>query len=161
MLSQQKADNELLTLLGKIFALIILLLVLSYLAFGYFVSIQQVGQQNIQVVHNRLLNTLGVIRSQWLIRGKPSSLKLDWRSEPEGEVEATGFVAMAEGGWPIPNEASVAGCRELIDELLGAGYSQQIVTRFNSSSGVCRYIGESGGSISYQTGSGRVIFLTR
>ena len=102
-----------------------------------------------------------MIRSQWLIRGKPSSLKLDWRSQPDGDVDATGLVTMSEGGWPIPNETSVAGCRYLIDELLGAGYSQQIVTRFNSSSGVCRYIGESGGSISYQTGSGRVIFLTR
>ncbi|MEZ9819354.1 hypothetical protein AB4238_01840 [Shewanella sp. 10N.286.45.A1] len=161
MLSQQKADIELLTLFGKISSLVILLLVLSYLAFNYFGSIKQAGQQHIQVDHNRLLNTLGIIRSQWLIRGKPSPLKLDWRSEPKGDIAATGFVAMAEGGWPILNEASAVGCRELIDELLGAGYSQQVVTRFNSSSGVCRYIDVSGGSISYQTGSGRVIFLTR
>ena len=160
VLSQQKADIELLTLFGKIFSLVILLLVLSCLAFNYFGGIKQAGQQHIKVDHNRLLNTLGVIRSQWLIRGKPAQLKLDWRSELDGDIESTGFVSMAEGGWPLPNETTVTGCRDLIDELLGTGYSQQIVTKFNSSSGVCRYIGESGGSISYQIDSGRVIFLT-
>ncbi|WP_232775170.1 MULTISPECIES: hypothetical protein [unclassified Shewanella] len=160
MLSQQKSDIELLTLFRKIFALVILLLVLSYLAFSHFDSIKQVGQQSIKTEHNRLLNILGIIRSQWLIKGRPEQLKLDWRSHLDGEIESISYVSMAVGGWPLPDETSVAGCRDLIEELLGESYTQQIVTKFNSNTGVCRYIGVSGGSISYQTTSGRVIFLT-
>lgn len=160
MLSQQKADGELLTLFRKIFALVILLLVLAYFAFSHFGGINQVGQQSIQVEHNRLLNILGVIRSQWLIKGKPERLQLDWHSNFEGGTESISYVSMAAGGWPIPDETSVAGCRDLIEQLLGASYVRQIVTKFNSNTGVCRYIGVSGGSISYQTTSGRVIFLT-
>ncbi|WP_237524070.1 hypothetical protein [Shewanella sp. KX20019] len=136
------------------------MLVLSYLAFGYFGGVNQVGQRSIQVEHNRLLNVLGVIRSQWQIQGKPERLQLDWRSDLTDSAETISYVSMATGGWPIPDETSVAGCRELIGELLGLSYAKQVVTKFNSNTGACRYIGEEGGSISYQTSSGRVIFLT-
>nr|WP_283102797.1 hypothetical protein [Shewanella abyssi] len=148
------------TLLKRVFALVILSLVLSYLAFNYFDSVNKVGKQSMQVEHNRLLNVLGVIRSQWLIQGKPDRLQLDWRSDLTDSVETISYVSMAAGGWPIPDETTVAGCRALVEELLGVSYAQQVVTKFNFNTGVCRYIGISGGSISYQIGSGRVIFLT-
>ena len=160
MLSQQKADSELIGVYGKIVALIILLLVLLYLSFHYFGSIKQLGQPSMQVEHTRLLNVLGVARSQWLMRSKPEVLLLDWYSDSQEHASSTGQVRMAAGGWPIPEETSVAGCRQLLIELLGPGYSKQIDIRFNADTGVCRYIGESGESISYQTSSGRVIFLT-
>lgn len=160
MLSQHKADAELINVYGKIIALIILLIVLFYLAFSYFGSIKQLSQPSMQVEHTRLLNVLGVARSQWLMRSRPDILLLDWYSENSEHASSTGQVRMAAGGWPVPNETSVAGCRQLLAELLGTGYTQQIETQFNSDTGVCRYIGESGESISYQTSSGRVIFLT-
>ncbi|ABZ78388.1 conserved hypothetical protein [Shewanella halifaxensis HAW-EB4] len=141
-------------------ALIILLFVLSYLGFHYFGSIKQVGQPSIRVEHTRLLNVLGVVRSQWLMRSKPETLVLDWYSDNPEHASSSGQVRMAVGGWPIPDETSVAGCRRLLTELLGLSYVQQIETQFNSDTGVCRYIGDSGESISYQTSSGRVIFLT-
>ncbi|ABV89074.1 hypothetical protein [Shewanella pealeana] len=161
MLSQHKADSELLNVYGKLIALIILLIVLFYLSFNYFGSIKQLGQPSIQVEHTRLLNVLGVARSQWLMRSKPDILLLDWYSDSQEHASSTGQVRMAAGGWPIPDETSVAGCRRLLIELLGPGYMKQIDTRFNPDTGVCRYLGESGESISYQTTSGRVIFLTQ
>ncbi|MCG9730295.1 hypothetical protein L1D44_10580 [Shewanella sp. Isolate13] len=161
MLNQQKADAELISVYGKIIALIILLIVLFYLAFNYFGSIKQLSRPSMQVEHTRLLNVLGVARSQWLMRSKPEILILDWYSDNPKHASSTGQVRMAAGGWPVPNETSVAGCRQLLMELLGPGYAQQIETRFNSDTGVCRFIGESGESISYQTTSGRVIFLTQ
>nr|WP_283105596.1 hypothetical protein [Shewanella schlegeliana] len=132
-----------------------------YLAFSYFGSIKQLSQPSMQAEHTRLLNVLGVARSQWLMRSKPEILILDWYSDNPEHASSTGQVRMAAGGWPVPDETSVAGCRQLLVELLGAGYAQQIETRFNPRTDVCRYIGESGESISYQTTSGRVIFLTQ
>ncbi len=161
MLRQHKADSELISIYGKVLALIILLIVLSYLGFHYFGSIKQVGQQSVRVEHTRLLNVLGVVRSQWLMRSKPEVLQLDWYSDSEEHITSTGQVRMAVGGWPILDETSVAGCQQLLSELLGKSYALQIDTEFNVYTGVCRYIGESGDSISYQTTSGRVIFLTK
>lgn len=160
MLSQQKADIDLLTLFKKIVTLVVLLLVLSCFAFSYFGQSKQVDYQSIKTEHNRLLNILGVIRSQWLIKGKPKQLKLDWHSDFNGKVGSVGYILMADGGWPLPSVTSVAGCRDLIEELLGAGYIQKLVTEFNLNTGVCRYIGADEASISYQLTSGRVIFLT-
>ncbi|GIU13872.1 MULTISPECIES: hypothetical protein [unclassified Shewanella] len=161
MLSQHKADAKLLDVYGKLIALIILLIVLFYLSFNYFGSIKQLAQPSMQVEHTRLLNVLGVARSQWLMRSKPEILQLDWYSDSQEHASSTGQVRMAASGWPIPSETSVAGCRQLLVELLGPGYTKQIDTRFNPDTGVCRYLGESGESISYQTTSGRVIFLTQ
>ncbi|MGS0674976.1 hypothetical protein [Shewanella sp. 0m-4] len=161
MLSQQKAEAELITIYGKVIALIILLIILFFLGFHYFGGIKQLSQPSIRVEHTRLLNVMAVARSQWLMRSKPDVLLLDWYSDSEDRVSSTGQVRMAAGGWPILNETSVAGCQQLLSELLGQGYVQQIDTEFNLDTGVCRYIGESGDSISYQTSSGRVIFLTR
>lgn len=160
LLSQQKAESELLGIYGKLIALIILLLVMAYISFHYFGKINQTAQPSIQVEHSRLLNVLGVVRSQWLMRSKPDILQLDWYSDDIDSVASTGQVRMSAGGWPILNETSVAGCRQLLTELLGQGYMQQIETRFNSDTEICRYIDESGESISYQNSSGRVIFLT-
>lgn len=160
MLSQQKAESALLGIYGKLIALIILLMILAYISFHYFGNIKLAVQPSIQVEHNRLLNVLGVARSQWLMRSKPDILLLDWYSDDKDRVSSTGKVRMSKGGWPILNETSAAGCRQLLTELLGQGYMQQIETRFNFDTGTCRYIDESGESISYQTQSGQVIFLT-
>ena len=160
MLSQHKADSELLNVYGKIIALIILLFVLFYLSFQYFGSIKQLGQLSLRVEHTRLVNIVAVARSQWLMRSKPDILLLDWYSDSEEHISSTGQVRMAAGGWPIPNETSVAGCRQLLAELLGDRGLLQINTEFNPDTGECRFIGDSGNQISYQTITGQVIFLT-
>ncbi|MCL1139312.1 hypothetical protein [Shewanella pneumatophori] len=160
MLSQQKSDRELLSLSGRVFSIIILLLILSYLAFSHFDSIKLLGNSNIQTVHNRLLNVLAGVKSQWLIRGQPQQLKLDWRTDLNQESLQVSYVLMSTGGWPVPNETNVAGCRQLIGSLLGDSYGQHFVTEHDINTETCRYIGVDGGSISYQLNSGRVIFLT-
>ena len=160
MLSQQKSDRELLSLSGKVFSIIILLLVLSYLAFSHFDGIKLLGNSNIQNVHNKMLNVLAGVKSQWLIRGQPTQLKLDWRTDLNQDRLQVSYVSMSEGGWPMPNETSVAGCRQLIGSLLGDSYTKHFVTELDINTETCRYVGVDGGSISYQLNSGRVIFLT-
>ncbi|MDR8522156.1 hypothetical protein [Shewanella fidelis] len=160
MLSQQKSDRELLSLSGKVFSIIILLLVLSYLAFSHFDGIKLLGNSNIQNVHNKMLNVLAGVKSQWLIRGQPTQLKLDWRTDLNQDTIQVSYVLMSKGGWPVPNETNVAGCRQLIGSLLGDSYTQHFVTELDINTETCRYIGVDGGSISYQLNSGRVIFLT-
>ncbi|WOT04794.1 hypothetical protein [Shewanella youngdeokensis] len=118
------------------------------------------SQQSFNDEHNRLLNILGVIRSQWQLQGRPQKLKLDWHSELNSNNNVIGYVAMADGGWPIPDQQNVKGCSQLIDELLGTGYSETLSIDYNFNTGVCRYMGTHGSSISYQTTSGRVIFVT-
>nr|WP_276521550.1 hypothetical protein [Shewanella sairae] len=131
-----------------------------YLGFSYFNAVSKVGQQNIHLTHNRLLNVLGGIRSQWLIQGQPTELTLNWQTEIEPNDYSVSHVQMSSGGWPIPSETNVAGCRQLMESLLGENYQQTLITKYDFSTASCRYIGTAGGSINYQTISGRVIFLT-
>lgn len=78
MLSQQKADGEILALFGKVISIVLLLSLLSILGYKYFGAVSNIGSQGLKVDHHRLLNVLGMVKAQWLAKGRPSEMRLDW-----------------------------------------------------------------------------------
>ena len=78
MLSQQKADDDLLSVYGKIVAIVVLLVVLAILGARYINTAPNLTSQGLAFEHNRLLNVLAMVRSQWLTSGRPKKMLLSW-----------------------------------------------------------------------------------
>ncbi len=167
MLSQQQADGELLQMLGKVIAIVLLLTLLSILGFRYFGSVDKLSAQGLRVDHTKMLNVLAMIKAQWLSKGRPPEMKLEWDtsgfqdSEPF-EIEGYTIVKMSRGGWPLPEAENSMGCKQLWHQLLGREpHKQQIVTRLGSEGDVCSYVATNSDRLSYHLTTGRVIFLTK
>ena len=169
MLSQQKADGELLELYGKMIAIVLLLALLGVLGFRYFGSVNHIAAQGLRIDHTRLLNVLGMIKGQWLAQGRPKEMRLDWDtgisiSADKKSTQITSdmnFVKMSSGGWPLPNKLDSAGCEQLWYQLLGLDTaSQQVVSVLGQEGDVCSYVANDFDRLGYQLTTGRVIFLT-
>ncbi|MBW8182827.1 hypothetical protein [Shewanella nanhaiensis] len=167
MLSQQKADGELLQVLGKVVSLLLILVLLATLAFKYFSSLETVGVQRLKADHTKLINVLGMVKAQWFAQGRPDLMPLDWNSfgiygqnlTKESELV---LIKMSKGGWPLPEQRDKVGCKQLWGQLLGRETERQhIVTSFDSSRDVCNYFDNNSERLSYHLSSGRVIFLTK
>ncbi|MCL1113749.1 MULTISPECIES: hypothetical protein [Shewanella] len=78
MLSQQKADDDLLKVYGKMIAIVVLLIVLSVLGARYIKTEPILTSQGLAFEHNRLLNVLAMVKSQWLTSGRPNRMLLSW-----------------------------------------------------------------------------------
>ncbi|QLE87085.1 hypothetical protein FLM48_19610 [Shewanella sp. Scap07] len=161
MQQQQKADGELMQVYAKLVALILLLIVLAILGFRYLGSVQQVSAQGLVVEHTRLLNVLGMIKAQWLAKGRPEMMRLDWQFTDVTDGQDQQLVKINRGGWPTVNNVNESSCEQLWQQLLGGDtHSQQIVIEVGPKRDVCSYIANNNDRISYQLTSGRVIFLT-
>ena len=169
MLSQQKADGELLELYGKMIAIVLLLALLSVLGFRYFGSVNHISAQGLRIDHTRLINVLGMIKAQWLAQGRPKEMRLDWDTGVSNSADRSftqntsdiNFVKMSSGGWPLPNKLDSAGCEQLWYQLLGLDTSsQQIVSLFAREGDVCSYVASNFDRVGYRLASGRVNFLT-
>ncbi|RTR31241.1 hypothetical protein [Shewanella atlantica] len=172
MQSQQQADGELLQMFGKVIAIVLLLTLLSILGFRYFGSVDKISAQGLRVDHTKMLNILAMVKAQWLAKGRPPEMKLEWDTLGFGELEpldiegqtseGNNLVKMSHGGWPLPDVADSVGCKLLWRQLLGRGpVEQHIVTQLNSEGDVCSYIANNSDRLSYQLTTGRVIFLTK
>ncbi len=171
MQSQQQADGELVQMFGKVIAIVLLLTLLSILGFRYFGSVDKITAQGLRIDHTKMLNVLAMVKAQWLSKGRPSEMRLEWDAsgfqerEPfniEGEnSEGRNLVKMSHGGWPLPDTADSMGCKQLWHQLLGlAPGKQQIVTQLSSEGDVCSFVAKNADRLSYQLTTGRVIFLT-
>ncbi|MDF0535230.1 MSHA biogenesis protein MshF [Shewanella sp. A32] len=156
---QRSADDDLMSVFRQLIAVVLLLLFLGILGSRYFNGLQQVADNGLQVEHNRLLNLLAMVRSQWLTQGKPAMLKADWQL-PEATSQHESLL-MDKGGWPLPVTLDVTGCDQLWLQLLGASAVQAgLDVSYQTDTKECQYRGSSGQRINYQLSTGRVIFLT-
>lgn len=113
---------------AKLVALILLLIVLAILGFRYLGSVQQVSAQGLVVEHTRLLNVLGMIKAQWLAKGRPEMMRLDWQFTDVTDGQDQQLVKINRGGWPTVNNVNESSCEQLWQQLLGGDtHSQQIV----------------------------------
>lgn len=85
MLSQQKADNELLKVYGQAIAIVVLLLLLAIFGVRYLNNAPNLGARNLALEHNRFLNVLAMVRSQWLASGRPDKMLLSWHNLASNE----------------------------------------------------------------------------
>lgn len=166
MQSQQQADGELVQMFGKVIAIVLLLTLLSILGFRYFGSVDKISAQGLRVDHTKMLNVLAMVKAQWLAKGRPSEMRLEWdgldfaTQEKHVSVDQN-LVKMSHGGWPLPDTADSMGCKQLWHQLLGlAPGKQQIVTQLSSEGDVCSFVAKNADRLSYQLTTGRVIFLT-
>ncbi|NRD72478.1 hypothetical protein HQQ94_04295 [Shewanella sp. VB17] len=167
MLNQQKADTELLQLLGKSVSLLLMVALLTILGVKYFHSVDKVGAQNLEVDHTKLIHLLSMVKAQWFSQGRPALLNLEWDSfedfnQHQQVDKKLNLIKMSDSGWPLLNQRDKLGCKQLWKQLLGRETERQsIVTDFDASGGVCHYISEHSGQLSYELNSGRVTLLTK
>lgn len=161
MENQERADGELMQVYGKVAAILVFLLILGVLGYGYFAKVDQVSSQGLRLEHGRLLNVLAMVRSQWLVQGRPKEMRLDWSTAIDLGHGQQPLIKMSEQGWPTLDEVTEEGCKTLWWQLLGGRDDlAKIVTQADRAGEVCSYIANNGDRLSYQLRSGRVIFLT-
>lgn len=192
MLRQQKADDDLLKVYGRVLALAVLLLVLAILGFRHFNTVPNLVGQSFAMEHNRLLNILAMVKSQWLSTGRPNKILLNWQSmapnvlntldkditankasslgegdktnavslqqDLDSQLAAGNWISLSKQGWPILDTPDSQGCERFWHQLL-ASPLQQIDVTYDIELSVCRFTAPDSTMISYQTTSGRVIFL--
>ncbi|MEI6859478.1 MAG: hypothetical protein V5788_06810 [Shewanella sp.] len=167
MLSQQKADGDLLGLFGRVIAMVLLIILLGVLSFRYLGSMNNIAAQALWIDHSRFLNVLIMIKAKWLAQGKPKEMRLDWdtggiisNNDQPTKPQGIKLVKMSSGGWPLPNKLDSAGCKQLWYQLLGVdAASQDIVSLLDPNGLICNYTVNDSLSLSYQLVSGRVVFV--
>ncbi|ASJ95444.1 hypothetical protein [Shewanella marisflavi] len=161
MKNQQRVDGELMQAYGKVVAILVLLLILGGLGYGYFAKVDQVSSQGLRFEHNRLLNVLAMVRSQWLVQGRPKEMRLDWSTAIDLGDGQQPLIKMSDQGWPTLSKVTQEGCKTLWWQLLGGRNElSKIITQADEAGEVCSYIANNGDRLSYQLRSGQVIFLT-
>ncbi|GIU43636.1 hypothetical protein [Shewanella algidipiscicola] len=157
MQRQQLADSELIQLYGKIIAIVVVLIILTVLAFRFMGGVEQVSSQGLKVEHTRLVNVLAMVRSQWLSQGRPDSLLLNWstgEASPSVKLEP---LLLNRQGLPTLKHADEAGCWQLWLQLLGPKPNRVDVIVVTTDNGpACEYVSGNGDKLSYQLNSGRV-----
>ena len=167
MLSQQKAEGELLQILGRVVSMLLIFALLAVLGFRYFSSVDKIGAQTLKVDQTKLINVLAMVKAQWFAQGRPDWLPLDWHynginGENSKQKMDIMLIRMSKGGWPLPNQRDKRGCEQLWIHLLGRDAEQQhIVTDFDGSRDVCKYFGGDSEFLGYSLRSGRVNILTK
>ncbi|MBB1439179.1 hypothetical protein H5202_10905 [Shewanella sp. SG41-4] len=78
MLNQQKADDDLLKVYGRVIAIIVVLVLLTIFGVRYVNTTSSIGGRGVEFEHNRFLNVLAMVRSQWLASGRPKQMLLSW-----------------------------------------------------------------------------------
>jgi len=81
MLSQQKADDDLIKVYGRVIAIVVVLVLLSIVGIRSFNSTSNIGGRGLEFEHNRFLNVLAMVRSQWLASGRPHRMQLSWHNK--------------------------------------------------------------------------------
>jgi hypothetical protein len=186
MLSQQKADHELLSVYGRVIAIVVLLVLLAIFGIRYLNTASTIGGRGLEFEQNRFLNVLAMVRSQWLASGRPDKMQLSWHNlasnvpnsqsnkkeskngrtntdEINDDADLVGtdnWISLSDQGWPIIDTNDVQGCERLWGQLLATNLQQlPISVDYQSDTNICRYSSENKASLSYQLQTGRVIFL--
>ncbi|MGX9461672.1 hypothetical protein ACWXWU_10580 [Shewanella sp. A14] len=158
MLSQQKSDDDLLTIYGRVIAMLVLLGLLAVFGMRYLNNTSNLGGRGLQFEHNRFLNVLAMVRSQWLASGRPHKMLLSWHNVASNvpydidnndnkesiqknnriqtdatneEVESKttdNWISMSDQGWPIIDTNDAQGCERLWGQLLATNVHELHLT---------------------------------
>ncbi|WP_170308227.1 hypothetical protein [Parashewanella tropica] len=166
--TQQKADANVSLQLVKMAAICVVLAVIGYAAAYIEPDIEKVDNQAFKQEYLRLQHVLGVVRNQWIIRGKPQSINLNWQdlnaiTQPlnsSNEIVATTKVKLSRDGFPLLNSNDVQGCKLLWNQLMGTSrITLRLVTDYHTSKQHCEYKVPSGGTIIYQLAIEKLKFI--
>ncbi|UCX06204.1 hypothetical protein [Shewanella glacialimarina] len=185
MLKQQKADDDLLKIYGRIVAISIFLLVLAVLGGKYFNAMPAIAGKSLALEHTRFLNITTMIKSQWLSSGRPKQLLLNWPSmapkAPDNKsaiesakvtlqsaadslenqfVTTDNWISLSDKGWPVIDTLDVPGCKRLWYQLLATQLTD-IEVSYDANDKICRYTAEDSANINYQFTSGQVLFFKK
>jgi hypothetical protein len=188
MLSQQKADGDLLKVYGRVIAIVVVLTLLAIFGGRYVNTASNIGGRGLEFEHNRFLNVLAMVRSQWLASGRPHKMQLSWHhmasnvtsskisddntvsKDAPSKMDAINtdadlvgtdnWIAMSNQGWPTIDTNDVQGCEQLWGHLLATNVQElNITVDYQPDENICRYYSGNTASLSYQLQTGRVIFL--
>ncbi|QSX40464.1 hypothetical protein [Shewanella cyperi] len=157
MQPQREVEGELMGVFRTLTALILLLLILGGLGWRYFSGLESVAGNGLALQHSRLLNVLGMARSQWLSQGQPGEVMLQWAGDGGRSV-----VKMSKGGWPVPDEASADGCARLWQALLSVKPESGLVsTDYSVEADICSFTTHDGDRLEYSLLSGKLLLASQ
>ncbi|AZG71837.1 MSHA biogenesis protein MshF [Shewanella livingstonensis] len=158
MLSQQKADDDLLKVYGRVIAIAVVLVLLAIFGVRYLNTTSNIGGRSLEFEHNRFLNVLAMVRSQWLASGRPHQMQLSWHNMVSNEassetsdhdttstdasmssevingdadadlVGTDNWISLSDQGWPIIATNNVQGCERLWGQLLATNVQELNIT---------------------------------
>lgn len=190
MLSQQKADDDLLKVYGKVIAIVVLIILVGILGGRFINTAPNLTSQGLAFEHNRLLNVLAMVRSQWLASGRPNKMLLSWynvapnvldkqdtndKSSKNGRLETSAqidnteaelmgtnnWIQLSSSGWPLVETYDEDGCKRLWLQLLAIDVNELgLKVVYQAEDKVCRFTSANQTSLSYQLQTGRIIYLT-
>ncbi|MCT8987996.1 hypothetical protein [Shewanella phaeophyticola] len=190
MLSQQKADDDLLKVYGKVIAIVVLIILVGILGGRFINTAPNLTSQGLAFEHNRLLNVLAMVRSQWLASGRPNKMLLSWynvapnvldkqdtndKSSKNGRLETSAqidnteaelmgtnnWIQLSSSGWPLVETYDEDGCKRLWLQLLAIDVNElELKVVYQAEDKVCRFTSANQTSLSYQLQTGRIIYLT-
>ena len=154
MQPQEQANGKTLGVFRQLITLIVMLVIIAVFAERYFSSVNNVSAQGLALEHNRLVNVLAMVRSQWLSLNRPDELQVDWLLHDESP--ASNRLLMNRGGWPTVRHYDETGCAALWQQLLGLSAEQsELYIRYDNASQTCQFIAANGQRIEYQLSSGQ------
>ncbi|MBR9729063.1 hypothetical protein ACFOD0_15715 [Shewanella intestini] len=183
MIKQYDAEQGIIKVYVRIISVSILLIVLGVLSYRHFNTLPNFVSQSLAIEHKRLLNILAMVRSQWLSKGRPNTLLLNWdtlasnmlddnkganalsgnnRNGTQSEIRLVGEngnrIRLSKQGWPLLESNDKTGCYRLWHQLL-ASRTDELTVTYNDKNQVCHYQSANFDSVSYQALSGRVIYF--
>lgn len=167
--AQQKINHNLLQGLSRIIA-VFLLLILFFVALASLVKpLDEAKQQSLHQEYLHLKLALTSIHSQWVIRGKPRQLLVSWQNvdniftekhHSQSSKLAQSRFWISRQGFPIPAQASAAGCQQLWDKLLGINDRQlKIQVFYTENSHICQFRLAGSGKIVYDFALGQMDYF--
>ncbi|RLV59044.1 hypothetical protein D5018_14220 [Parashewanella curva] len=148
MTPQQKADANVSLELVKMAAICVVLVVIGYAAAYIEPDIEQVDNQAYKQEYLRLQHVLGAVHNQWIIRGKPRYINLNWQDVSQltqplnsnPKIVASTKVKLSVSGFPVLNTQDTQGCEILWQQLMGASRSKlHLVSRYKESQQQCEF----------------------
>ena len=161
MLQQQKAEGDLLTVYARLIAIVLVFVLMAILGGRYFYAAPDLVKRNLQLEHDRMVNMLVMVRSQWLSLGKPTEMKLDWETLGQYQQQAI-TMYISSKGMPLPNTRDSQGCQQLWNALLGSDISiKGINVDYSNKDDACVFFASDKEQIIYSMLTGKVSYLTQ
>ncbi|QIZ77919.1 hypothetical protein [Ferrimonas lipolytica] len=142
MSRQQRADTRQQRLFMLLLSLLIMLVLWWRLPIG---EIEKTIPAT--VVQQRFIDSLLIVRGNWLVKNKPVSLS---SSSPDGNVYT--LTVMSAQGWPQPQH----GCQLLWQQLMGKP-AEALLVRQQQRADYCSYLLTTGGELHYYPSTGSVL----
>ncbi|MBM7073078.1 hypothetical protein JQC92_13735 [Shewanella sp. 202IG2-18] len=147
MASQQKRDANMMQILVRIISIAMILALVATAIHKMLSPLQTFHNENIKQEVLRLKYVINVIHNQWLIKGQPNHLDVEWQQLATATINVNdteqsniSTLELNSVGFPIPNTLDSEGCIGLWKSLMAVDAKLlKIKTEYKENERACLY----------------------